>query len=151
MEPQIVEPKRGVNVGRVVVDMHVESADDLSLVALGLLTPDKVRSLDVQALVDTGTTYISLTTSDIVKLGLRRVRRRTARTAAGPMVQQIWSAVRITVEGRDCLIEVAEVPDGSPALLGQIPLELMDYWVDMTNGRLAGNPEHGGQWMIDMF
>ena len=74
-----------------------------------------------------------------------------APTAAGPGVQQVHSAVRATVENRDCLIEVAELPDGSPPLLGQVPLELMDFWIDMTNKRLAGNPEHGGQWMMDQF
>lgn len=151
MQTNVIEPQPGVDVGRIIVDMHVENASDLELVALGQLTPDKVRTLDVRALVDTGTTYVSLTTSDIGLLGLRTVRRRSARTATGLAVQQIYSAVRVTVEGRDCLIEVAEVPDGTPALLGQVALELMDFWIDMKNKRLAGNPEHGGEWMIDAF
>ncbi len=151
MEPRIIEPKRGVNVGRIVVDMHVDNADDLSLLALGKLPGGQVRNLDVQALVDTGSHYVSLTTSDITVLGLRPVRRRQARTAAGLIIQQICSAVRITVQGRDCLSEVAELPDGSPALLGQLPLESLDFWIDMTNGRLAGNPEHGGEWILDAF
>lgn len=151
MTPTIVEPKPGVDVGRVLVDIHVENADDLSLVALGRLPAAQVRYLDTQALVDTGTTYLSLPTSEIARLGLRPVRKRTARTAAGRLLQQIHSAVRVTARGRDCLIEVAEVPDGTPALLGQVPLELMDFWIDMENKRLAGNPEHGGEWMIDQF
>jgi hypothetical protein len=79
------------------------------------------------------------------------VKQRQARTAAGVVVLQIYSAVRVTVQGRDCIIEVAELPDGSPALLGQVPLELMDFWVDTANRRLVGNPEHGGKLMIDSF
>jgi predicted aspartyl protease len=151
MEPTIIEPKPGLDVGHIIVEMRVENAGDLSLVALGMLPASQVRTLDVRALVDTGTKYIGLPTSDIVRLGLRPVRQRQARTAAGLIVQQIYSAVRATVQGRDALSEVAELPDGSPALLGQIPLEIMDYWIDMTNGRLTGNPEHGGQWMMDNF
>ncbi len=151
MPGDIIEPKPGVDVGRITVDMHVENADDLTLVALGQLQPAQVRTLDVSALVDTGATYIGLTTSDIKTLGLRPVRQRPSRTAAGPVTVQVFSAVRITVENRDCLIEVMELPDGSPALLGQIPLELMDFWIDMKKGRLTGNPEHGGNWMIDAF
>jgi len=27
----------------------------------------------------------------------------------------------------------------------------MDFWVDPTNQRLVGNPEHGGQWMAEVF
>lgn len=151
MEPVVIEPKPGLDVGRVVVDMRVENGDDLSQVALGQLPADQVRSLDAQALVDTGATLVSLPASDIARLGLRPIRQKRARTAAGVVTQQVYSAVRVTVEGRDCLVEVAELPDGSPALLGQIPLELMDYWIDMTNKCLAGNPEHGGEWMYDCF
>ena len=138
-------------MGRITVDMHVENADDLAMVARGVLPAQQVRFLDVQALVDTGTNFIGLTASDVSRLGLRPVRQRQARTAAGVIVQQIYSAVRVTVEGRDCLSEVVELPDGSPALLGQVPLEVMDFWIDMSNRRLAGNPEHGGQWMADSF
>jgi len=36
-------------------------------------------------------------------------------------------------------------------LIGQIPLEAMDFVVDRVNRKLAGNPEHRGEWMIDMF
>jgi predicted aspartyl protease len=151
MEPVIIEPKPGVDMGRITVDMHVENADDLSGVALGVLRPDQVRFLDVNALVDTGTNFIGLAASDVARLGLRPIRQRQARTAAGLIVQQIYSAVRVTVEGRDCLSDVVELPDGSPALLGQVPLEVMDFWIDMSNRRLAGNPEHGGQWMMDSF
>jgi predicted aspartyl protease len=151
MEPIVVEPKPGVDVGRITVDIHVENDSDLVQVALEVLPADQVRAIDVQALVDTGATYIGLTTSDITSLGLRRVRTRSARTAAGLIQQQIFSAGRVTVQGRDCLIEVAELPDGSPVLIGQVPLELLDFWVDTANRRLVGNPEHGGQWMIDMF
>jgi predicted aspartyl protease len=151
MEPVVVEPKPGVDVGRIVVDMHVENASDLTLLELGKLPADAVRSIDVQALVYTGSTYTSLTSSDIARLGLRRVRQRQTRAAAGPLVQQIWSAVRITVEDRDCLCEVVELPDDKPALLGLVPLTLMDFWIDTANRRLAVNPEHGGRWMIDCF
>ena len=52
-----------------------------------------------------------------------------------------------TVEGRDCLSEVVELPDGSPALLGQVPLEVMDFWIDMSNRRLAGNPDYIA-WLV---
>lgn len=151
MSADIIEPKAGRDVGRILVDVHVENAEDLMLVARGQLPADQVRVHDAQALVDTGATLFSLPSSEIVRLGLRFVRQRTARTAAGVIVQRTFSAVRVTVQGRDCLSEVAELPDGSPALLGQIPLELLDFWIDTKNQRLTGNPEHGGEWMLDQF
>ena len=59
--------------------------------------------------------------------------------------------MRLTVEGRDCLSDVAEVPDDCPVLIGQIPLELLDFVVDPVGRRLIGNPAHGGEHMLDMF
>ena len=47
MEPVIIEPKPGVDMGRITVDMHVENADDLAMVARGVLPAQQVRFLDV--------------------------------------------------------------------------------------------------------
>ena len=27
----------------------------------------------------------------------------------------------------------------------------LDWWIDITNHRLVGNPEHGGEWMAEVF
>jgi hypothetical protein len=55
---------------------------------------------------------------------------------------------KVTVQGRDCNTEVAE---GSPALIGLVPLQLLDFVVDPENRRLIGNPNHGGVDMWDML
>jgi len=34
---------------------------------------------------------------------------------------------------------------------GDIPLELLDFVVDTKKQQLIGNPDHGGEFMIDMF
>ena len=49
------------------------------------------------------------------------------------------------------MIEAAEIPDACPVLIGQIPLELLDFVVDPVGQRLLGNPEHGGEQMIEMY
>jgi hypothetical protein len=36
-------------------------------------------------------------------------------------------------------------------LIGFIPLEMLDFVVDPRDQRLIGNPDHGGEWMIDMY
>lgn len=151
VDPTIIEPMPGRDVGRVLVQMKLENADDLSRVACGDIAAAAVRTAEFTALVDTGAKYVGLPASDIARLGLRYLKTKNAKTAAGPVMQRIFSAVRFTVQERDGLSEVAELPDGSPALLGQLPIEQIDFWVDMTNHKLVGNPEHGGEWMIDMY
>ena len=48
-------------------------------------------------------------------------------------------------------MDITELPDGGPVLIGQIPLEAMDFVVDMPSQRLVGNPEHGGEHVIELY
>lgn len=72
-------------------------------------------------------------------------------TAAGESIVRLFSAVKLTINGRDCPIDVTEIPEGCPVLIGQVPLELMDWVVDMRNQKLIGNPAHGGQWIQELY
>jgi hypothetical protein len=36
-------------------------------------------------------------------------------------------------------------------IIGYVPLELLDFVVDPKGQRLVGNPDHGGEQMMDMF
>ena len=44
-----------------------------------------------------------------------------------------------------------EAPDGVPVLIGQIPLEILDFVVDPKQQRIIGNPAHGGEWVIEAY
>jgi hypothetical protein len=46
---------------------------------------------------------------------------------------------------------VTEIPDDCPVLIGQVPLELLDFVVDPKGQRLIGNPAHGGEHMIEIY
>lgn len=141
-----------LTMGKVVVSAMIENQSDLIKLQEGALLPDKVRSVEIpDALVDTGATLLSLPRRYIKQLGLTRHRTRTARTAAGIVSFGIYEPVRLTVQKRDCYVEVAEIPDECPVLIGQIPLELLDFVVDTAGQKLIGNPDHGGEQMIDIF
>lgn len=139
-------------MGKVVVPVQIENLADLLKARDGNLEAGDVRSVTVDdALVDSGATMLSLPKRLVAQLGLAKHRTRTARTTAGVFAFGIYEPVRLTIQGRDCVIEVAEVPDECPVLVGQVPLELLDFVVDPIGQRLIGNPEHGGEQMIDLF
>jgi predicted aspartyl protease len=141
-----------VTTGKVTVPARIENLQDIHMAGGGVLPVDQVRSLEVtDALVDTGATLLSVPQRLVQQLGLKRRRTRTARTAAGVIQFGTYGAVRLTVQGRDCLVEVAEIPGDCPVLIGQVPLEMLDFVVDASGQKLIGNPEHGGKQMIDMF
>jgi predicted aspartyl protease len=139
-------------MGKVLVPARIESLEDLFRVQQGAIQNTEVRRVDVQdALVDTGAIGLMVPKRYVSQLGLRPVRKQMARTVGGDIPITIYNAVRLTVDGRDCSLDVYEVSDDLPVLIGQIPLEALDFVVDPINRRLIGNPAHGGEHMVDAF
>lgn len=141
-----------VTTGNVTVPARIESLEDIYLADRGGLRPEQVRAVEVaDALVDKDAVLLSLPRRLVQQLGLKRRRTRAVRTVAGVVQFGIYDAVRLTVQERDCIIEVAEIPDDCPVLIGQIPLEALDFVVDTAGQKLIGNSDHGGKQMIDLF
>lgn len=139
-------------MGKVLVTAKIENLEDQYKAHQGIIQPDQIRTLVVDnALIDTGATGLMIPTRLLIPLGLRPTRVKHGHTVSGPIAMQKYEAVRLTIQGRDCVVEVHEIPDHSPVLIGQIPLESMDWVVDLKNQRLIGNPEHGGEEMVDVF
>ncbi len=139
-------------MGKVVVSAKIENLEDLYEAAKGQRTADQVRTIEVSdALVVTGATMLSLPERLVSNLGLKRLRSHRARTSAGTREFGLYSTVQLTIQGRDCRLDVCEVPDDCPVVIGQMPLENLDFVVDLRGQRLIGNPEHGGQQMIELF
>jgi hypothetical protein len=139
-------------MGKGLVEAKIENLKDAILVESGHLSPEHARAVVVaDALVDKGATSLSMPRRLIAALGLDPVRRRRARTTAGTIEVQTYEAVRLTVQGRDWIGDVTELPDDCPVLVGQLPLEKFDFVIDTQGQRLIGNPAHGGEPMIDLY
>jgi predicted aspartyl protease len=139
-------------VGRVRTRVRVENLEDLFAARNGTIGDGQVRRIEIMdALVDTGSTMFSLPTRYIGQLGLKKSRERTVRATNGIRTASIYDAVRLTIMGRDCTVDVMEVPDNVPALVGQIPLEVLDLVVNPLAGTLTGNPAHGGEHVLELY
>lgn len=139
-------------MGKVRVTAKVENLEDLFMAERGLLPMEEVRSVEVEdAIVDTGATSLSMPRALIQKLGLRPTRSRKALTSAGHVTVQVYGTARLTIQGRDCPTDVTELPDDCPVLIGQVPLELLDFVVDPAAQRLIGNPAHDGEHVIELY
>src|SRR5687767_11967230 len=109
-------------MGRVTTEITVENLDDLYAARKGSLASDQVRRLTIpDASVDTGATYLSLPTRVIRELGLEKAFAKRVMTSRGPADADVYDAVRLTIQGRSCTLDVMEVPDPVPALVGQLP------------------------------
>ncbi|MEX2142935.1 MAG: hypothetical protein WD894_27005 [Pirellulales bacterium] len=139
-------------MGRVIVSAKIENLGDILLANAGHRKAEDVRSLEVpDALVDNGSTRLAMPRSLIEQLGFTKFGVERGRTANGIREFGLYGPARLTVQDRFCVVDVSELPNECPVLIGQVPLELMDWVVDPKGQRLIGNPAHGGEWMSDMF
>jgi hypothetical protein len=53
--------------------------------------------------------------------------------------------------GRHENFDVVEVPEAVPNLIGQVPLEVLDFVVDSRGQNLVPNPAHGGEQMTEEY
>jgi predicted aspartyl protease len=139
-------------MGRVTTKARIVNLEDLWAVKHGQLEESKIRQIEIDdALVDTGATTLALPTTVIEQLGLVKRYDKAVTTSKGKATTSVFEPVRLTIQGRDCTVDVMEVPDGVPALVGQIPLEMMDLVVDLQARKLIGNPAHGGEHVLELY
>ena len=139
-------------MGRVLTRVIVENLGDIVEVERGARATGDVRRVTAEdARVDTGATTIALPTHLIRELGLTKVYEKQAKSTRGVGPVSVYEAVRLTIEGRFCSVDVMEVPDDVPVLIGQIPLEMLDLVVDVQGRRLIGNPAHNGEHVLELF
>lgn len=139
-------------VGKVVVGVKIENLQDAWLIEQGQLSRKEARAIEVKdALIDTGCSILGLPSKYIRELGLMAMYRRPIRTVSGLAETTVYGAVRLTIQDRFCSMDVMEVPDNIPVLIGQIPLEQLDFVIDMKNQKLIGNPLHGGEHVLEAY
>jgi predicted aspartyl protease len=139
------------DMGKVTARIKVENWLDSELVREGV-RKEKPRSLETEALVDTGAVKFYLKSSVIQQLGLHPVGEVKSRTMSNRSeVRTVFSPVRLEIQGRTGRFDVVEIPDSLPNIIGQIPLEDLDWVVDCRNQKLIPNPEHKNGELADEF
>lgn len=139
-------------MGRVLTSATIENLEDRWAAKRGLISEDAIRRIEVSdALVDSGATLLSLPKSVIKQLGLEKTAEKRVTSSIGVGKANMYSAVRLTIQGRSCTMDVMEVPDNVPVLIGQLPLEHLDFVIDMRHHALIGNPAHGGEHIYELY
>lgn len=105
----------------------------------------QVRRVDVTyARIDPDEPGLLLSPGVATALGLEPLGPQPAHTV------NVGRVVLLTVQGRDCIMDVSGVADGSPVVIGRMPLLAMDWVIDNFGQKLVGNPDHGGEWMMEV-
>ncbi|HMF39141.1 MAG TPA: clan AA aspartic protease [Polyangia bacterium] len=129
----------------------VNSVDE-ELALRGTLTADQVRSIEIDALVDTGATMLALPADVVERLGLRIAGHRNVRYADGRLATIPWVGdVKITILGRETIVSALVEAAGTTPLIGQVPLEELDLLVDPKSRELRVNPASPDMPLLDLL
>jgi clan AA aspartic protease len=137
-------------MGKVVVTIKLTNLFDVALRSRQV-SRRKPRTVEVEALVDTGATRLYLKPSVIRKLGLVRVDAVRSNTTNGEVVRFKYEPVQLELLGRKENFDVIELPESVPNLLGQVPLAVLDLVVDSKGRKVIPNPAHGGEQMFVVY
>jgi len=137
-------------MGKVIVKIKLTNLKD-SFLKTACVRKAKPRAVEVEALADTGATRLYLKPTVIKALGLERTDSVRSRTNNGDVVRHKYEPVRLELMGRHENFDVVEVPQEVPNLLGQVPLEVLDFVVDSRRQKLVPNPAHGGEQMSEEY
>ena len=136
-------------MGRIVTQIRVENMMDAILAEQGELDEIKVRVVELEALVDTGATFLCLPKNKIRELGLNSLGTRKATTANGRVDREVFRGAQLTIMGRTCSVDIMELPEDMLPLVGYIPLENLDLKPDPQRQEL--NPAHGDKMVFDLY
>ena len=137
-------------MGKVMEKIRLTNSYDEDKVQSGYWKPEQIRSLEIEALVDTGATMLMLPADVVERLGLTERGRREVRYANGQKDTVPWvGGVRLTILGRDMIADALVEPAGTMALIGQIPLEELDLIVDPKSRTLKVNPDSPDAPLLD--
>src|SRR5262249_42579549 len=140
------------DMGRVHAHVKLTNHADLQFVRRGVVPVESVKTIQIEALVDTGATMLLLPADVVAELGLVHERMRNVRYADGRIEQIPWvGGVRLEVLGREMVCDALVAPAGTTALLGQIQLEELDLIVDSKSRELRVNPASPDAPLLDLL
>jgi len=139
-------------MGKVMETIRLTNDYDRELADAGTLDRSEIRAVEVEALVDTGATMLMIPADIAKRLGVpvrgrRKVRLADSRVKEVPLVV----GIKIEVRGREAYVSALVGPAGSTTLIGQIPLEEMDFVVDPKSRELRPNPASPDAPVLDLL
>ena len=113
---------------------------------------DSKKSIEVEAVIDTGATMLVLPQNIINELNLRKMREVKVRYANSKTeIKPIYGIVTVEMCGRAGEFNVLAEPEGSQPLVGQIILEQLDLIVDPSTRKVTSNPRSPGMPIVGIL
>ena len=110
------------------------------------------KSIETEALIDTGATMVVLPQDLVDELGLRKLGELTVRYGNNKTeVKPVYRAVEVEIKGRSGDFDAVAEPEGSTPLIGQLVLQQLDFLVDPSTESVIPNPRSPDMPMVEVL
>ena len=126
-------------MGTVYADLKLRNEWDVALANKGIIGHDEIRTVTVNAIVDTGAYSLMLDEETCQKLGLEKTGEQKIRIANGERIPcPVTGPVEINWKDRQSVMRAITVHGLPRVLLGLLPLEEMDLIIHPSRHELIG-------------
>ena len=113
---------------------------------------DPSKSVEREAVIDTGATMSVLPMDLIQKLELERIDEVSVRYADNSVKRkEVYGWIILEIAGRKAVFDVLAENEGARPLIGQIVLERLDLIIEPSTRRVIPNPRSPETPMIEIF
>jgi hypothetical protein len=138
---------------KVMTKIKITSYDSLRDYKKGIIDSDRIKNVELNdVLVDSGASMLCLNKELIELLDLEFLKTVKVNVADGVVERGIYGPVVYEIQGKVARGDVLELAHPKiKALIGQIPLEQLDFLINPASNRLITNPEHDGELILDQL
>ena len=134
-------------MGEVRATIKISNAMDVGMFRRGLLSQKQIRTVTVEAVVDTGAVRSCIPVDLKEKLGLETVRHINAQMANG-QTESVEQTEAGYIEILDRLATESFLVLGSEVLIGMTVLSATDLHLDGNRQKVITNPDHPNSAVI---
>ncbi|MFN0035206.1 MAG: aspartyl protease family protein [Saprospiraceae bacterium] len=125
-------------MGMVYADIELQNGDDVALNRRAIIGEDEIRQINISMMVDSGALMLTINEEIRLALGLEIIDYRSSQLANGMRLElPVAGSVVVRFAGRFCTTNALVLPDDNEPLLGAIPMEEMDLWLNPARNLLT--------------
>jgi clan AA aspartic protease len=125
-------------MGMVYANVELVNEDDMALNRRHYIGEEDIRQMTVNMLVDSGSVMLAINEEIQEALGLPIIDHRTSQVADGRrLILPVAGPLVVRFEGRFCITSAIVLPGDNEPLLGAIPMEEMDLWINPNRNILT--------------
>ena len=130
-------------MGQVYTEIELINGQDILDGRRHLIGEEEIRHMRVIMLVDSGAYMLTINENIQAYLQLPFQERKRCEIADGRIVEyDVVGPVFVRYGNRNTTCNALVLPGNSEPLLGAIPMEEMDIFIDMRRQELVTNPKH---------